>query len=93
MVDITQAARNTIKIWHKRLQEDAKGRIAEVPLPTPRCNEEGKNLPHQHYLLLEVAEGRITGEKAHRWVGYAQGYLVNDGILSLNDVKYAVLFS
>ena len=43
---------------------------------------EKSNLPDEHpeygkdhlrYMLKELELGRITGEKAHRWIGWIQG--------------------
>lgn len=44
---------------------------------------------HATWLLLEVAEGRVSGTKAHRWLGYAQGVFVETGFATLEEMKLA----
>jgi hypothetical protein len=76
----TRAARNTVVLWEK---------TSSGPLPGPKQADDGMDLHHVRYVLNEVEYGRITGEKAHRWLGWAQGYLMSQGLLTLDDCKYA----
>jgi hypothetical protein len=38
-------------------------------------------------MLCKVVDGDITGEKAHRWLGWAQCAVVNSGAATLEDMK------
>ena len=48
---------------------------------------EGNTQGHMVWMLQALAAGDITGEKAHRWIGYAQGLAVMLGLGSLEDMK------
>lgn len=48
---------------------------------------EGKTLGHVFWMLTGIMEGYIQYDKAHRWLGYAQGVLVRAGVVTLSDVK------
>jgi hypothetical protein len=82
-MEIDQAAINTLFLWKKN----------KDILPDPVREESGKGLGHQRFVLEEVKAERVTGEKAHRWLGRAQGYLVAEGEISLADCKYANVFA
>lgn len=82
-MDIKKAAKNTLYIWSKN----------NPKLPDPIREQTGKSLGHQRFILNCVASGEITGEKAHRWLGWAQGYLASQGELSLADCKYSNVFA
>ncbi len=56
------------------------------PLPDyfiPVRHLRGIGLTHQIWLLTAVLEGRVTGHKAHRWLGWAQAGLVYYGKLTM----------
>jgi len=82
-MNVVNAARNTIHIVSKNC----------LQAPIPERNEKGIGLQHAAWMLTEIVEKRITGEKAHRWLGYAQGLLVADNAASLNDCKYSNVFA
>lgn len=82
-MDVKQAAINTLKIWSKNF---------ELPDKAIR-NLTGDTLGHQRWLLEAVRDGVVDGDKAHRWLAFAQGYLVAEEVVSLNDCKYANVFS
>ncbi len=48
---------------------------------------EGKSSEHAAWMLYGVALDYVQDEKAHRWLGYAQGLLVSNGIFSLEAMK------
>jgi len=48
---------------------------------------EGKSLEHAAWMLEEIASKKIEGEKAHRWLGYAQGLLVLEGKATMADFR------
>lgn len=89
-MDVARAAQNTLTIWQKKSKED---------LPAPMQIIGGKTLGHQHWLLVQVREeGLVDGtplmtDKANRWLGYAQGYLVAEGVLTLEECKFANLLA
>jgi hypothetical protein len=93
-MDVKKAAENTLIIWHKK----ASIPIQDAPSPLifdgeAKQSEHGVGLMHQRWLLEQVSEGIITGDKAHRWLGYAQGFLVRDGVLTMAECRFANLLS
>lgn len=43
---------------------------------------------HHLYQMIDMIDKEIvTGEKAHRWLGYIQGVVVSNGGATLSDVK------
>lgn len=42
---------------------------------------------HLHYMIDEIASGRVSGEKSHRWLGFLQGVLVATGTVTLKEMK------
>ena len=53
----------------------------------------GLSLGHIVWMLHEIIEDRVVGERAHRWLGYAQGLMAARGIATLEQLKCANLFS
>lgn len=52
----------------------------------PEHNKEfGKD--HLHDMIQALESGAVSGEKAHRWLGYLQGVLVATGGCTLDDMK------
>jgi hypothetical protein len=47
--------------------------------------EHGKD--HLRYMLSELVEGKITGEKAHRWLGWVQGCVCVGGGTTLEEMR------
>jgi hypothetical protein len=87
-VKIEVAAQNTLLLLEKNAHDTEK-----PPRLVPKRAEDGRGIPHAVWLLREVAERRITGEKAHRWLAWAQCVLTYEGIIDLHGCKYANLFS
>ena len=56
---------------------------------TDKRDPEGKTVAHAYWMLQGIAQGYIQHEKAHRWLGYAQGIIVawNEG--TLDEMKLA----
>jgi len=42
---------------------------------------------HINVILQQVIDAEVTGPKAHRFIGWAQGVLCMDGFISLNDAR------
>lgn len=42
---------------------------------------------HIHYMLWMIETERISGEKAHRWLGWAQAAVVSAGAGTLDEMK------
>lgn len=44
---------------------------------------------HRHLtaMLIEIQSGKITGDKAHRWLGYVQGCMVMRGWLDVDQER------
>lgn len=57
--------------------------------PDAGRSEYGTGAHHAFWMLAEIAYSRVTGRKAHRWLGYAQGLLVAAGVLDLERAKLA----
>lgn len=47
----------------------------------------GKSVSHALWMLKRISKGFIVDERAHRWLGYAQGLLVVHGELTLDEVR------
>ena len=45
------------------------------------------SLKHLNWMLCEMCTGRVTKEKAHRWLGYIQGVLVAQCHMTLDEAK------
>lgn len=42
---------------------------------------------HILFMCNEIYLGKVTGEQAHRWLGYIQGVLVAVGITTVEQMK------
>lgn len=42
---------------------------------------------HLIYMCNKILSGEVTGEKAHRWIGWIQGCLYMNGVASLEEMK------
>lgn len=51
-------------------------------------SENGDTADHACWMLEGIRDGYIQHEKAHRWLGYAQGLLVSHGLLTLDRAKW-----
>jgi len=40
---------------------------------------------HMIWMVDQIQKGKITGEKAHRWIGFVQGVLVSRGVTSVDQ--------
>jgi len=45
------------------------------------------SLKHLNWMMCEIGTGRVTGSKAHRWLGYVQGALVAKGYMTHDEIK------
>ena len=72
MMDVKIAAQKTGKL------------IDSTSLPLLNT-EYGKD--HLHEMVNKIICGEISGEKAHRWLGYLQGVIVVGGGASLEQIK------
>lgn len=60
--------------------------IRQASLPEEH-GEYGKD--HLGDMVRKIDREQVTGEKAHRWLGYIQGVLVSSGSATLDQVKEA----
>ena len=51
--------------------------------------EEATSTKHLHEMLDAIEQGTVTGEKAHRWLGWAQGVICCCGGATLDQMKEA----
>lgn len=92
-MNLVKAAHNMELVVQAGLKA-ATGSETDVNAAMTRLrNTEGKGLEHALWMLNEIIEGKVSHEKGHRWLGYAQGLLVADGRASLESCKYANLLS
>ncbi len=54
---------------------------------TSKRDPRGIKLTHAKWMLEGIAWGYVQGEKAHRWLGYAQAIVVVNGWTTLHYVK------
>jgi len=73
-MDVKLAASNTIEAYC--------GEIAVC-----FCDDEGRGIGHAWWMLNEVKIGGVVGRKAHRWLGYAQGILVQTELAELKTMQ------
>lgn len=86
-MDVRIAAQNTLTVLSK------SDKLESGTLPMPVRTDDGIELCHQIWLLDQVKTGKVTGEKAHRWLSWAQGVLAACGLITLTDAKYCNLLS
>lgn len=48
---------------------------------------EGNTQPHMVWMLRRILSGDVSGEKAHRWIGWAQCLAVMLGLGNLEEMK------
>jgi hypothetical protein len=84
-MNVIRAAQNMIVMLEKSDHEDA--------LESPERRPDGKGVRHAKFLLEHITEELVTGEKAHRWLAWAQCILTYEGVTDLEACKYANLFS
>lgn len=53
----------------------------------PVRDDYGKSMDHCLWMLKQVSDREVQGEKAHRWLGYAQAMLAMEGRASLRALK------
>ena len=58
-------------------------------LPPPLGDPEGKSPGHAAHMLSQIYWGKVVGNKAHRWLGWAQCLLVMHGLTTLEQMKQA----
>ena len=53
------------------------------------CSDSGKRIHKAHllYMLDSIIQGDVSGEKAHRWIGYVQGCLVYSDTSTVEEMK------
>ncbi len=55
----------------------------------PIRDPDGDQMCHAVWMLDGIIKGYIQYEKAHRWLGFAQGIIVMRGIATVDDMKFA----
>jgi hypothetical protein len=74
-MDIVAAASVTLKYVNN---------VLEGPVPDLDIKDPTLQVPHQIEVLEKIINGEVTGEKAHRWIGWAQCALTINGIGDMN---------
>ena len=71
-MNIKTVAKNTNKL------------VAEISMP---LSPESVSKKHVMWMLGEIENGNVVGEKAHRWLGWAQAAAVSRGDATLEEMK------
>lgn len=50
-------------------------------------DEDGLNEQHIYNILQQVEAGEVTGDKAHRFIGWAQAVICTEGLLTLMELR------
>lgn len=81
-MDVQLAAADTRRLLHAKL------RGTTITLhENPARAEDGLGLGHYAWLLDQVARAEVTGDKAHRWLGWAQCGLAVEKLVTLTELK------
>ena len=72
-----------VKVASERMLQ----KLATTSVGNAKRDAKGKSSEHASWMLYGIAWGYVEEEKAHRWLGYAQGILVSNTIFSLEAVK------
>jgi hypothetical protein len=81
VIDVRKAAAATLKL------ADLHFKLAGEPTPEPKREIDGKSVAHALWIISQVAEGNVTGNKSHRWLGFGQGVLCVHGVMTLMEAK------
>lgn len=78
-MNVAAAATLTLQVWKENWSW----------FPEPVSQESGVGLPHARWMLETVVQeqNEWKKDKLNRWLGYAQGVLVQLRVLSLEQVK------
>jgi len=49
--------------------------------------EPGTYFPHMRWMLEELRSGRVTGTKAHRWLGFVQALMVMNDLITVAEER------
>lgn len=71
---------------------DIKTAVAETAKLIDQCHAILEDNPatgkdHLHAMATKIESGEITGEKAHRWLGWLQACVCIGGAASLEELK------
>ena len=55
-------------------------KIECVPVP-------GYTYPHLRWMISQIRDGTVTGEKSHRWLGFIQGVLIREDHFRVNEER------
>ena len=53
----------------------------------PDTHVKGCDQDHLYRILTQILDGKVVGNKAHRFIGWAQGVMCMKGILSLEHAR------
>jgi len=74
-MDIKKVAADTLSVMVEPMAEY-----------NPKCKD-GLDKPHVIWMLNGIILGYVTGEKAHRWLGWAQAVVCAYEYTTLEDLK------
>jgi len=74
-MNVTTAARNTLKLLANK---------DHAVLSPPG---QAATIDHLRMMVGKIKSGEVTGEKAHRWLGWIQGVIYTRFTVTLEDMK------
>lgn len=80
-IDVSMAAKRTLEL------AELHYKLAGEELPEIKRGIDGKTVGHALWIIGQVAVGNVTGNKAHRWLGFGQGVLCVHGVITLMEAK------
>jgi len=76
-----------IKFAAKATQNFIDANLCLIGREWPEVIDEKLSYTHTSFLLESIKLGKVSDEKAHRWLGWAQCACVSAGMASLEDMK------
>ena len=61
--------------------------LIDLAVDAPDTDEDDVSPKHLVWMLQQICTEQITGEKAHRWIGYVQGVLVAFGVTTVAQMR------
>ena len=53
----------------------------------PERSEHGRGIAHAGWMLMQILDNEVSGDKAQRWLGYAQGIIVENYYADLEQMR------
>ena len=93
MADPVNIVANIRTVLRRRMLESRSPELVDAVFAAARRSSSGNDIQHVLWMLDQIEQGEVEGDRAQRWVGDVMGWLRRDGALSLDDCRYASLFA